>query len=295
MIQRLVILGVGLIGGSLAAALKQAGAVGEVVGWGRREAHLQQALELGVIDRLEMDLGAAVAGADVVVAAFSPAAMPEVFGRLATLLDENSVLTDVGSTKGSVVQAAREAFPQRLDRFVPGHPIAGAERHGVIAARADLYQHHRVLLTPLAETRADAVATIRTMWQACGAEVVEMDVAHHDQVLAATSHLPHLLAYTLVDTLAGIDDSREVFEFAAGGFRDFSRIASSDPALWRDISLANADALLAMIDRFQAELEQVTAALQAGDGDRLEAIFSRARDAREHFVRLSESRQGTSE
>ena len=290
MIQRLAILGVGLIGGSLAAALKQAGAVGEVVGWGRREAHLQQAVELGVIDRLEMDLGAAVAGADVVVAAVSPLAMAAVFDALAPLLDEHSVLTDVGSTKGSVVAAARAAFPERLDRFVPGHPIAGAERHGVLAARADLYQRHRVLLTPLAETRADAVATVRSMWQACGAEVVEMEVGHHDQVLAATSHLPHLLAYTLVDTLAGIDDSREVFEFAAGGFRDFTRIASSDPALWRDISLANADALLAMLQRFQDELQQVSDVLREGDGERLEAIFSRARDAREYFVRVSEAR-----
>ena len=290
MIQRLCILGVGLIGGSLAAALKQAGAVGEVVGWGRREVHLQQAVDLGVIDRLEMDLGAAVAGADVVVVAVSPLAMEQVFNTLAPLLDPHTVLTDVGSTKGSVVAAAQAAFPDRLDRFVPGHPIAGAERHGVTAARADLYQHHRVLLTPLEQTRADAVTTIREMWQACGAEVVEMDVAHHDQVLAATSHLPHLLAYTLVDTLAGIDDSREVFEFAAGGFRDFTRIASSDPALWRDISLANADALLDMIARFQKELEQVTAALKAGDGDALQSTFSRARDAREHFMRLTEAR-----
>ena len=290
MIRRLSILGVGLIGGSLAAALKQVGAVGEVVGWGRCEAHLQQAVDLGVIDRLEMDLGVAVAGADVVVMAVSPLAMAGVFRALAPLLDARSVLTDVGSTKGSVVAAARAALPDRLDRFVPGHPIAGAECHGVTAARADLFQHHRVLLTPLAETRADAVATIAAMWQACGAEVVEMAVVHHDQVLAATSHLPHVLAYTLVDTLAGIDDSREVFEFAAGGFGDFTRIASSDPALWRDISLANAEALLAMVVRFQGELQQVSDALRDGDGERLEAIFSRARDAREHFMRVTKAR-----
>jgi len=289
-IQRLAILGVGLIGGSLAAALKQAGAVAEVVGWGRREAHLQQALELGVIDRYTLELGEAVAAADIVVAAVSPAAMGDVFAALAPHLHGGTIVTDVGSTKGSVVAAAREAFPRRLHRFVPGHPIAGAERHGVSAARADLYQCHRVLLTPLPQTDSDAVRQIRQMWQHCGAEVVEMDVAHHDQVLAATSHLPHLLAYALVDTLAGIDDSREVFEFAAGGFRDFSRIASSDPQLWTDISMANADALLLMLGRFQRELAQVTAAIERRDGVALQAIYSRARDAREHFLRLSEAR-----
>ena len=290
MIQRLCILGVGLIGGSLSAALKQAGAVGEVVGWGRRQGHLQQGVDLGVIDRFSLDLGEAVAGADVVVAAVSPAAMGSVFNALAPHLSGDTIVTDVGSTKGSVVAAAREAFPQRLHRFVPGHPIAGAERHGVSAARADLYQRHRVLLTPLPETDVDAVQTIRRMWQHCGADVVEMEVGHHDQVLAATSHLPHLLAYALVDTLAGIDDSQEVFEFAAGGFRDFTRIASSDPQLWADISMANGDALLDMLGQFQVELQQVTAAIKAGDAESLLAIYSRARDAREHFLRLIEAR-----
>jgi len=289
-IDRLTILGVGLIGGSLAGALKQAGVVGEVVGWGRREAHLQQAVELGVIDRFEMDLGDAVAGADIVVAAVSPLAMEGVFQALAPHLTGDMVVTDVGSTKAGVVAAGRKAFPSHLQHFVPGHPIAGAECHGVGAARADLYQRHRVLLTPLPETSPEAVATVRRMWQDCGAEVVEMAVDHHDQVLAATSHLPHLLAYTLVDTLVEMDDQREVFEYAAGGFRDFTRIASSDPALWRDISMANAGALLGMVERFQQQLAQVADAIRDGNDDELLAIYTRAQEAREHFAKLIEAR-----
>ena len=290
MIERLSILGVGLIGGSLAAALKQAGAVREVVGWGRRASHLQQAVDLGVIDRFDLDLGAAVEGADLVVVAVSPLAMEAVFGSLAAYLTPEMVVTDVGSTKGSVVAAARRAFPQRLPQFVPGHPIAGAERHGVAAARADLYRRHRVLLTPLVETDPAAVTAVRELWQACGADVVEMGVEHHDQVLAATSHLPHLLAYTLVDTLEAMDDRREVFEYAAGGFRDFTRIASSDPALWTDISMANADALLVMVESFQRQLQEVADAIRDRDDQELLAIYTRAQQAREHFQRLIEAR-----
>ncbi len=289
-IGRLTILGVGLIGGSLAAALKQAGAVGEVVGWGRSEASLRQALEMGVIDRLELNRATAVEGADIVVVAVSPAAMEQVFRQLAPHLGPGTLVTDVGSTKGSVVAAARNTFPEHLDNFVPGHPIAGGERHGVAASTPDLYRKHRVLLTPLAGNRPATVQVIREMWQACGAEVLEMSVEHHDQVLAATSHLPHLLAFALVDTLAGLDDKNEVFDYAAGGFRDFTRIASSDPALWHDISMANADALLGMVEHFQATLEQAATAIRERDSDTLLGIYRRAREAREEFLRLIEAR-----
>lgn len=290
MIDRLCVLGVGLIGGSLAAALQQAGQVGEVVGWGRRASHLQQAVDLGVIDRFDLDLGSAVQGAELVVVAVSPLAMEPVFSSLAAHLTPTMVVTDVGSTKGSVVAAARRAFPAKLAQFVPGHPIAGGERHGVGAARADLFQRHRVLLTPLPETDPAALAKVRSAWRACGAEVVEMGVEHHDQVLAATSHLPHLLAYTLVDTLEAMDDRREVFEYAAGGFRDFTRIASSDPALWTDISLANVDALLAMVESFQHQLQRVADALKDRDQAALLETYTRAQQAREHFRRLIEGR-----
>ncbi|MEO5573087.1 MAG: prephenate dehydrogenase/arogenate dehydrogenase family protein, partial [Gammaproteobacteria bacterium] len=225
MIDRLVIIGVGLIGGSLALALKKAGACREVVGCGRNPLHLKKAVDLGVIDRYETGIGQAVQGADRVVLAVPVGAMEASFAQLRGHLDPQAVFTDVGSTKGSVVEAARRVFKQLPENFVPGHPIAGTEDSGVEAATAGLFQQRRVVLTPLPETSAAALAKVREMWQLAGAEVVETGVAHHDEVLAATSHLPHLLAYTLVDTLARMDTSEEIFRYAASGFRDFTRIA----------------------------------------------------------------------
>ncbi len=282
-IGRLTILGVGLIGGSLALALKKRGVVEQVTGWSRREQTLQKALELGVIDRAEPDPGAAVQGADIAVVGVPVGAMESLFRRLAPYLEAQTVLTDVGSTKGSVVEAARRVFGEPPPLFVPGHPIAGTEQSGVEAAFAELYQDRRVILTPLPETDRDALSRIRTMWEQCGAEVVEMEVTHHDEVLAATSHLPHMLAYSLVDTLARMDESEEIFRFAAGGFRDFTRIASSDPQMWHDICLANRDALSVMLERFGDDLARLSAAIRRGDGDYLLQTFLRAKRARDRF------------
>ncbi len=285
-VERLVILGVGLIGGSLARAVRVAGACRQVIGWGRSPGTLQRALELGVVDEIEPNLASAVRGADLVVAAIPPGAMEGMFRELAKLLGPEVIITDVGSTKGSVVAAARAAFGALPPGFVPGHPIAGKENSGVEAADADLFRCKRVILTPLPETSPEAVAKVRALWECCGAEVSEMGVEHHDTVLAATSHLPHLLAFTLVDTLANMDDNWEIFRYAAGGFRDFTRIASSDPVMWRDICLANRVDLLAMLDRYNDGLQQVATAIAAGDGEYLYRIFGHARAAREHFLRL---------
>jgi len=282
-IDRLVILGVGLIGGSLALALKRAAAVTQVVGWSRREQTLLKALELGVIDQAETEISKAMQGADLVVAAVPVGAMEALFKRIAPHLEEQTIITDAGSTKGSVVEAARRAFGRLPPGFVPGHPIAGIEQSGVEAAFADLYQGRRVILTPTPESDYTAVARVRAMWEQCGAKVMEMDVAHHDEVLAATSHLPHLLAYSLVDTLARMDESEEIFQFAAGGFRDFTRIASSDPQMWHDICLANRDALLVMLERFSGDLTQLTEAVRNGDGEYLKQAFLRAKQARDRF------------
>ncbi len=282
-IKRLAILGVGLIGGSLALALKKAAAVSQVVGWSRREQTLNRALELGVIDQAETEISEALRGAELVVAAVPVGAMEALFRQVAPHLEQESIITDAGSTKGSVVEAARRAFGGLPPGFVPGHPIAGIEQSGVEAAFPELYQGRRVILTPTPESDPLAVGRVRTMWELCGAEVMEMEVAHHDEVLAATSHLPHLLAYSLVDTLARMDESEEIFQFAAGGFRDFTRIASSDPQMWHDICLANRDALLVMLERFSGDLAQMSDAIRSGDGEYLKQVFIRAKQARDRF------------
>jgi len=284
MIERLCVIGVGLIGGSLARALRDAGACREVVGAGRNPAHLQTAVDLGVIDRYETDLARAVAGADMVLVSVPLGAMAAVFSAIKGHLAGHAVLTDAGSAKGGVIEAARQAFDGVPAFFVPGHPIAGTEQSGVEASFASLYQDRRVILTPLPETDAQATARVRDMWEAAGAEVVEMDPVHHDAVLAATSHLPHVLAYTLVESLTRLGDSGEVFEYAAGGFRDFTRIASSDPVMWRDICLANGDAIQLMIEHFVADLQELTEAIQNRDGQQLLDLFTSARDARDRYV-----------
>ena len=282
-IKRLAILGVGLIGGSLALALKKAAAVSQVVGWSRREQTLNRALELGVIDQAETEISEALRGAELVVAAVPVGAMEALFRQVAPHLEQESIITDAGSTKGSVVEAARRAFGGLPPGFVPGHPIAGIEQSGVEAAFPELYQGRRVILTPTPESDPAAVGRVRAMWELCGAEVMEMEVAHHDEVLAATSHLPHLLAYSLVDTLARMDESEEIFQFAAGGFRDFTRIASSDPQMWHDICLATRDALLVMLERFSGDLAQMSDAIRSGDGEYLKQVFIRAKQARDRF------------
>jgi len=284
MINRLALIGVGLIGGSLARALRDAGHVREVIGYGRGLANLQRAVELGVADRIETSLSAAVRDADMVVLATPVGSMADILDAIAPYLAKDAVVTDVGSVKGTIATAARAALGEKLADFVPGHPIAGTERTGVEASFSSLFVGRRVVLTPLPETRAEAVARVRAMWQAAGAEVVSMSVEHHDAVLAATSHLPHLLAYTLVDMLARLDDSREIFAYAAGGFRDFTRIASSDPVMWRDISLANREAIVNMLKKYRAELDGLIEAVAAGDGAKLQTLFARAKAARDALV-----------
>ena len=286
---RLVLVGVGLMGGSLAAALKQRHAVGEVVGLAREPGELARALELGLVDREETDPATALAGADAVVVATPVGAAEAVFRRIAPHLPAGVLVTDVGSTKGSVLAAARSAFGELPPSLVPAHPIAGTEASGPAAADPALFQGRRVILTPAPESDSGAVAAARMLWEAVGAEVVEMAAEHHDEVLAATSHLPHLLAYALVDSLARRDDNDEIFDFAAGGFRDFTRIASSDPVMWHDICRANRDALLPALAGFRAELQRLETAVAEGDGDYLLTVFRRAKAARDRFIEGNES------
>lgn len=283
MIKRLCIIGVGLIGGSLARALKAAGACEEIVGYGRSPEALDEALGLGVIDRAETDLARAVAGAEVVLLGVPVGAVEAVLEQLKPLLEPQTILSDVGSTKGSVVAAARAVFGTLPPRFIPGHPIAGTEQSGVAASFADLYQNRKVILTPGEDADPQALSLVREMWQTAGAEVCEMSVAHHDEVLAATSHLPHMLAFTLVDTLARLEDHDDIFRYAAGGFRDFTRIASSNPRMWHDICLHNRDALLLMLDRFTDELGQLRQSIAAGDGEAVLETFERAKAARDDY------------
>ena len=284
MIERLCIIGTGLIGGSLARALREAGHCREVVGCSRNPAHLQQAVDLGVIDRFDTDPVQAVDGADMVLVAVPLGAMESVFSVLRGNLDPETVLTDVGSAKACVVEAARRGFGELPSNFVPGHPIAGTEQSGVAASFPELFRKRRVILTPLAQTSTAATARVRAMWEAAGAVVDEMDPEHHDAVLAATSHLPHVLAFALVESLARLGDSDEIFRYAAGGFRDFTRIASSDPVMWRDICLANGDAILQMIDRYTGDLEQLANALRRHDGERLLTVFTTAKQERDRYV-----------
>jgi len=283
-IRRLAVIGVGLIGGSLAKGLRAAGAVDEVVGCGRSADNLEEALRLGIIDRYSHDIGAAVTGADMVFLAVPLGAMADAFAAMQGHLSPDAIITDGGSAKASVVADACAAFGEVPARFVPGHPIAGTEKNGAAAAFAELYRDRRVILTPLPGTDPAATARVRAMWEACGAGVTEMSVAHHDEVLAATSHLPHMLAFGLVDALARMKENDEIFRYAAGGFRDFTRIASSNPVMWRDICVANREALSRMLAAFADEMTDLADTIARADGDHLLEIFSRAKAARDRYV-----------
>ena len=284
MIDRLAIIGVGLIGSSLALALKQAGKVGEVVGFGRNRDNLQTGIDLGVLDRFEDSIAATVAAADMVVVAVPLGAMQSVFAELATSVRADTIITDVGSSKRSVVDAAKAELGELMSRFVPGHPIAGAEKSGVEAGYAELYQGRRVILTPSSETDADATAGVDAMWRDCGASIEYLGIEHHDKVLAATSHLPHMLAYALVHHLSNLNEHEEIFRYSAGGFRDFTRIASSDPVMWRDVCLANSKPLVELIEQYQQELDRVATAIRANDGDELLRLFGRAKSERDSLI-----------
>ena len=282
-IRKLAILGLGLIGGSLAKALKAQHVVGEVVALGHREASLKRGVELGVIDSYSLDLAEVVKDADVVVVATPTMIAEQMLVDVLQLVSEKTIVTDVASVKGNLLRAVNNNFSVAPANLVLAHPIAGSEKSGVDAAKADLFVAHRVILTPVSSTSAQALTTIRQMWQLAGADVIDMPVDEHDRVLAATSHLPHLLAYALVDALAGLPEQQDIFRFAAGGFRDFTRIAASDPQMWHDIVLANREALLDRLDQVTDRIAALRSQIAAGDGESIKACFTRAKTARETF------------
>ena len=285
MIKKLVIFGVGLIGGSLALALRNAGYCDNIVGCSRSAENLQQAVDLGVIDSFTLDPQEAVRGADMIFLAVPIGAMRAVLEQIMPALEPDAVLTDGGSAKAAIVEAAQDVLSEdALQRFVPGHPIAGRERSGVEAALGDLYVGRRIILTPLPDTDADAVSKVDAMWQATGAVVEQMPVALHDEVLAATSHLPHVLAFSLVDTLLGMPQREDILRYAAGGFKDFTRIASSDPVMWRDICLHNSAAILDMIGAMQANLDTFAELIRQQDGSSLLQRMENSKQARDRYV-----------
>jgi prephenate dehydrogenase len=281
---RVAVIGVGLIGGSFAMALRRAGGCTHVVGAGRNPGNIARAIELGVIDSASHDPAAAVEGADFVLVAAPVAQFPRIFAAIAPALAPHALVADAGSTKQDVAAAARLHLGPAVARFVPSHPVAGGEQSGVGAARADLLAGRRVVLTPLQENAPECVARVTQAWEACGARVSRMSPIEHDAVLAAVSHLPHLLSYALVHEFAGRGNSAQLFGLAAGGFRDFTRIASSHPEMWRDICVANRDALLAELDRYAAKLAAIRPLVENGDGAALERLFAEARAARERWL-----------
>jgi len=279
-IGKLVVCGVGLIGGSFALALRKAGMVRRVVGVGRTRAPLERALALGVIDDIATGWADALDGADFVLLAAPVGQMDAVMGAMAPHLGENTVVTDAGSTKRDVIEAIYRNLGERLGHVVPAHPIAGAEKSGVEAAFDSLYEGKKVVVTPLPENEPAAVLRVHEVWEACGAVVHEVPPHDHDRIFAAVSHLPHLLAFGLVHGLAERANAEQLFHFAASGFRDFTRIAGSSSEMWRDICIANRQPLLAELDQYLAELAYLRALLLSGDGERLEQVFAAARDAR---------------
>ena len=285
---KIVICGVGLIGGSFALALKKSALAlrrdVQVVGMGRTRAPLEQALRLGVIDAIATDWTSALDGADLVLLGMPVGQMPAVMSALAPHLQPHTIVTDGGSTKSDVVAAARTALGGKIGQFVPGHPIAGAEKSGVAAAQADLYVDRRVVLTPLPENSAADVKAVRAVWELCGAKVSQLAPEEHDRVFAAVSHLPHLLAFALVHDFAQRPNSDQLFGFAAGGFRDFTRIASSHPEMWRDICVANRHALLQELDAYMVELMRTRVLLAGADAAGLETMFSTARERRDAWL-----------
>jgi prephenate dehydrogenase len=284
LVNRLAVIGVGLIGGSLARVLREKGEVGEVVGIGRGEENLRRGVELGVIDRYSLDPAAGVAGADVVFVAVPVCSIAAIIGRIAPFLSPGCIVTDGGSVKGEIVAACEPLMPPGV-HFVGGHPIAGTENSGVEASFATLYRGKRCIVTPTEATDAAALAKVVRMWELAGSEVVVMDVEKHDRVLAAISHLPHMVAYSLVNAVGDYDRFQEnILRYSAGGFRDFTRIASSDPVMWRDIALMNREGVLEMMDIFARYLDDLRKLVAAGDGAGLEAFFARSKSSRDAIL-----------
>jgi prephenate dehydrogenase len=278
--KKIVIFGVGLIGGSFALALRKANAVGEVVGFGRSAATLQHAQQLGIINRIGQDISAEVGDADLILLATPVGQMAKLFAHIAPHLGTHTLMTDGGSTKSDVVCDAYAKLGKKVAQFVPAHPIAGDEQSGPAAARAGLYQGKKVVLTPLPENSVQSVECVRKVWELCGAAVSELTPQQHDEVFAAVSHLPHLLAFALAHDLAQRDNRELLLSFAASGFRDSTRLAASSPEMWRDICLSNRDALLKELKIYIAELTQMSAALAAGDAAQLEQTFRTASELR---------------
>jgi prephenate dehydrogenase len=283
-IDKLVVIGVGLIGGSFALALKQAGGVGRVTGVGRSRENLDTAITLGVIDEASDDAAQAVRDADLVLIATPVGQMPEVMAHIAPALGARTVVTDGGSTKQDVIAYAKRFLGAHFERFVPAHPIAGTERSGAAAAFPELYRDRNVILALQPETSARALELVRSAWQACGAQIIELEAKHHDEIFAAVSHLPHVAAFALVSMLAKRADAAMLLGFSGGGLRDTVRIAGSSPEMWRDICIANRDALIGLLDDYMQELERARGAIQSGDGDALEGMFERARTARRRWL-----------
>ncbi|MEC7815683.1 MAG: bifunctional prephenate dehydrogenase/3-phosphoshikimate 1-carboxyvinyltransferase [Pseudomonadota bacterium] len=284
--RQVAVIGLGLIGGSLASVIRKQGLAERVVGYDQRAEDLALGVELGVIDQAADTLEQAVSGSDLVVLAVPVRATRSVLEAIRPVLEPDAILTDVGSTKSSFTADVEAVFGELSPRVIPGHPIAGSEKSGIRATNPELFANHKVILTPADNADASAVARLTALWEGAGATVLTMSVAYHDEVLAATSHLPHLIAFSLVDTLAGEDENMDIFRYAAGGFRDFTRIAASDPVMWHDIFLSNRDAVLRVIDHFTHDLDQLRAAIANGDGATLLRVFSRAKAAREHFTKM---------
>ncbi len=292
-VENVVILGLGLIGGSLARALRKSGFAKTLIAYGHRKPSLKRGLELGVIDEYTLDLDEAIARADILVIATPTLVASKMLEQILPRIkggQHSPIITDVASVKGSLRNTATQIYGCMPPGFILGHPIAGSENSGVEASDENLFVNHRVILTPVEGNDPEAIGLIRSMWLSTGAEVIDMGVDEHDAVLAATSHLPHVLAYTLVDALAQSDAGEDVFRFAAGGFRDFTRIASSDPTMWRDISIANKAALLQAIDLFSGNLEILRRAIESEDGEGMFEMFTRAKAARDEFSAILAAR-----
>ena len=292
-LRKLAIIGVGLVGGSFALALRRAGFAGPITGFDRDRSAIERAAALHVIDEIAESSSEAARGAELVVVAVPVRAIGSVLHDVGLALGASSVVTDVGSTKAEVIDIARLELRERFPRFVPAHPIAGREASGVEAATPDLFKGARVVLTPEPETDPKAVDLVRAAWEAAGGRVSSLSAAEHDRIFAAVSHLPHFLSFALVSEIASRAEAAELFGFAAGGFRDFTRIAASSPEMWRDIALQNRAALLAELDRYGARLAVFRALIEKGDGPALERLMAEARSARTAWA--APPRRGTPE
>jgi prephenate dehydrogenase len=287
--KKISIFGVGLIGGSFALALKKAGVVAQVVGVGRSAASLARAKELGIVDVSSTSVEEAVVGADLILIAAPVAQTEAILASIEPFLRPGTVVTDAGSTKSDVVEAARKALGGKIAQFVPGHPIAGREQNGPDAAIVDLYIGKKTVITQLPENSERDVELVARAWQLCGAIIHKLTPEDHDRVFASVSHLPHLLAYALVDEVARKPHADLLFQYAASGFRDFTRIAGSSPEMWRDISLANQAALLNELDAYMAQLTQLRGLLAEGNGKAIEAVYANAQGARQNWIRTIEA------